>query len=124
MTERDRGVSRASGVSPRERRQVERVVVTRLLRVSAVVHGVVAGLVLGLVIFVATNWLVLKGGRVVGPHLALLGQFFYGYRVSFLGSFIGLAYGFALGFLLGYGVAWLYNRLLAWRTARGSAASA
>ena len=124
MTERDRGVSRARGVSPRERRQVEQVVVTRLLRVSAVVHGVVAGLVLGLVIFVATNWLVLKGGRVVGPHLALLGQFFYGYRVSFVGSFIGLAYGFVLGFLVGYGVAWLYNRLLGWRTARGGPASA
>jgi len=128
MTGRHRGVPRASGVSSRERRdvqeRVEHVVVTRLLRVSAVVHGVVTGLVLGLLIFVATNWLVLKGGRVVGPHLALLGQFFYGYRVSFLGSFIGLAYGFVLGFLLGYGVAWLYNRLLGWRTARGSAASA
>ena len=122
MTERDRG-GRPSGASPRERRELEQVVVTRLLRVSALVHGAVAGLVLGLVIFVATNWLVLKGGRVVGPHLALLGQFFYGYRVSFLGSFIGLAYGFVLGFLLGYGVAWLYNRLLVWRTADRSAAS-
>jgi hypothetical protein len=86
---------------------------TRLLRVSAAVHGIVAGLILGLGIFVATNWLVLKGGRVVGPHLALLSQFFIGYRVSFTGSLIGFAYGFALGFLLGYAVAWLYNRLLA-----------
>src|SRR5262245_56592288 len=112
-----------SGISAREKGAVEQVVVTRLLRVSAVVHGIVTGLVLGLAIFVATNWLVLKGGRVVGPHLALLGQFFIGYRVTFLGSFIGLGYGFVLGFLLGYGVAWLYNRLLAWRTGgRGSSA--
>ena len=38
-----------------------------------------------MVIFVVTNWLVIQGGhvnaqgeQVVGPHLALLGQFFIG----------------------------------------------
>lgn len=102
----------------REKRDVEQIVTTRLLRVSAVLHGIVTGLVFGLGIFIATNWLVLKGGRVVGPHLALLGQFFLGYRVTFAGSLIGLGYGFALGFLLGFGVACLYNLLLGWRTAR------
>lgn len=93
-------------------KSLERIVMTRLLRVSAVVYGIVTGLVFGLGIFVATNWLVLKGGRVVGPHLALLAQFFVGYRVTFLGSFIGLAYGFVLGFVLGYATAWLYNSVL------------
>ncbi len=95
--------------------RVEQIVATRLLRVSAVVHGVVTGLVLGLIVFVATIWLVLKGGPVVGPHLALLGQYFIGYRVTLAGSFIGLGYGLVVGFVLGYAVAWLYNRLLAWR---------
>ena len=74
---------------------LETVVMTRLLRLNAALHGVVTGLLLGLGIFVATNWLVLKGGPVVGPHLALLGQFFIGYRVTLLGSLIGFAYGFA-----------------------------
>jgi hypothetical protein len=97
--------------------RVEQIVMTRLLRVSAVVQGIVTGLILGLGIFVATIWLVLKGGPVVGPHLALLGQYFIGYRVTAGGSLIGFAYGFVVGFALGYGVAWLYNHLLAWRGA-------
>ena len=97
---------------PKDEKSVEKIVMTRLLRVSAAVHGVVAGLIVGLGIFIATNWLVLKGGRVVGPHLALLSQFFIGYRVTFVGSLIGFGYGFLLGFVVGYTIAWLYNHLL------------
>jgi hypothetical protein len=104
--------------SPTE--HLETVVMTRLLRLNAALHGIVTGLLFGLGIFVATNWLVLKGGPVVGPHLALLGQFFIGYRVTFLGSLIGFAYGFALGFVIGFSIAWLYNRVLYLRTSRGA----
>ncbi len=86
-------------------------VMVRMVRFNATIQGLAAGTILGLGTFVATNWLVLKGGPIVGPHLALLGQFFIGYRVTFLGSFIGLAYGFALGFLLGYAGAVIYNTL-------------
>lgn len=96
----------------RDTGRIDDVVLTRLLRLNARVHGLVAGLVLGLVIFAATNWLVLKGGPVVGPHLALLGQFFPGYRVTFTGSLVGLAYGFVTGFAAGYGVARVYNWLV------------
>jgi hypothetical protein len=39
----------------------------------------------------------------------LLGQFFIGYRVTFVGSLIGFGYGFATGFIAGYLVATLYN---------------
>ena len=49
---------------------------------------------------------------MVGPHLALLGQFFIGYRVTFAGSLIGFGYGFVLGFAIGWITAWLYNLLL------------
>jgi hypothetical protein len=98
-----------------QEQRVEQIVMTRLLRVSAVVQGIVTGLILGLGIFLATIWLVVKGGPVVGPHLALLGQYFIGYRVTVAGSLIGLGYGFVVGFVLGYGIAWLYNQLLAWR---------
>jgi len=69
-------------------------------------------------IFIATNFLVLKGGHigpegevVVGPHLSLLRQFFPGFRVSFVGSLVGFAYGFASGFTVGYFIAWAYNWL-------------
>ena len=94
---------------PGEKETLETVILTRLLRLNAVVQGVVTGLVVGLGIFIATNWLVLKGGKVVGPHLSLLGQFFIGYRVTFIGSLIGSAYGFFFGFLFGYFVARMYN---------------
>jgi hypothetical protein len=92
-----------------DRPDLERVVLTRLIRLNATVLGVAAGVVAGLALFVATNWLVLKGGPVVGPNLALLGQFFVGYRVSFLGSLIGFAWAFATGFAAAYLLARLYN---------------
>lgn len=91
---------------------LEKIVMTRLTRLNAVVSGLVTGLIFGVVIFITTNWLLLKGGEPVGPHLALLGQFFLGYTVSFLGSFVGLLYGFVTGFILGYAVAFLYNFFL------------
>ena len=95
---------------------LEEIVVARLLRLDAVVQGVVSGIVAGLVVFVATNWLVVKGGQVgadgeivVGPHLSLLSQFFIGYTVTFVGSLIGFAYAAVCGFVVGYCVAGMYN---------------
>ena len=94
-----------------DERTLEKVVLTRLLRLNATVQGVVTGIIVGLVIFIATNWLLIKAeeGEVVGPHLSLLGQFFIGYEVSFVGSLIGFAYGFLSGFLIGYFLARIYN---------------
>jgi hypothetical protein len=85
------------------------VILTHLARFNATVQGVIIGLLFGGLIFVATNWLILKGGEPVGPHLALLGQFFVGYQVTFVGSLIGLGYGFLTGFIVGYLVTTLYN---------------
>lgn len=76
------------------------------------VLGLTLGLLCGLAIFIATNWLVLKGGDQVGSHLQLLSQFFIGYRVSFFGSLIGFAYGFAVGSLSGALIAWIYNKFV------------
>lgn len=102
--------------------KLEDVVRTRLLRLNATVQALVVGILAGLVIFVATNWLVLKGGHigphgepVIGPHLSLLSQFFIGYRVTFLGSLIGFAYGFVSGFLVGYFLARVYNLVVDFR---------
>ena len=92
-----------------EQPSIKQIVLTRLVRLNASIQGIVTGLIVGLSIFLATNWLILKGGDVVGPHLSLLGQFFIGYRVSFVGSLIGFAYGFATGFVAGYSVARVYN---------------
>ena len=102
-----------------DKRALESLVLTRLMRLNATVQGVVTGLVAGLAIFIATNWLIIKGGPVVGPHLALLGQFFIGYRVTFVGSLIGFAYGFVLGFGVAYGVGRMYNWLADVRERQG-----
>ncbi len=86
-----------------------------ILRLNAKMLGLVLGILLGLAIFIMTNWLVIKGGDPVGPHLGLLGQFFIGYRVSFLGSLIGFTYGFALGTLGGSLIGWIYNKFVKFR---------
>jgi len=84
----------------------------RIVRLDEVAQAISAGILLGLVIFVATNWLVLKGGAVVGPNLALLAQFCPGYRVSFLGSLIGFVYGLVYGGIAGFAVSFVYNRFV------------
>lgn len=105
---------------------LEKVVLTRLLRLNATIHGTVSGLVVGFGIFVATNWLLIspnkyvtpEGEVVVGQHLSLLSQFFPGYEVTFVGSLIGLAYGFVSGFAGGYLIARIYNWLVDLRERR------
>ena len=93
-----------------------------ILRIKAKIFGLILGLLAGLAIFVATNWLVIKGGHldaegryIVGPHLQLLSQFFIGYKVSFLGSIIGFFYGFAIGTLSGATIGWIYNKIVDFR---------
>jgi hypothetical protein len=83
-----------------------------VLWLNAKIVGLALGLLLGLVIFIATNLLVLKGGEPIGPHLQLLSQYFIGYRVSFFGSFIGFAYGFSVGTFSGALIGWIYNRIV------------
>jgi len=95
-----------------DEKALEEVVLSRIMRLNATLHGLVTGILAGLAVFIATNWLVLKGGDVVGPHLSLLGQFFIGYQVTFLGSLIGAAYGFIGGFVIGSCIAWMYNWLV------------
>ena len=89
-----------------------------LLLLNAKVVGLALGVIFGLGIFVATNWLVIKGGNRVGPHLILLSQYFIGYRVTFLGSLIGAVYGFALGTICGALIGWIYNKIAAFRRDR------
>ena len=92
-----------------EEKKLEQIILTRLVRLNAKIHGLVTGLIAGLGLFIATNWLLLKGGKEIGKHLSLLAQFFIGYRVTFLGSLIGFAYAFVCGFIIGYSIAWIYN---------------
>ena len=98
-----------------DEKALEEVILSRIMKLNATVQGLVSGIVAGFAIFIATNWLVLKGGYVVGPHLSLLSQFFIGYRVTFFGSLIGFAYAFVVGFVLGFFVARIYNWFVCFR---------
>lgn len=79
------------------------------IRLRPGAQGFALGAVFALGIFIATNWLILKGGANIGAHIQLLAQYFIGYDVSFLGSLIGAAYGFVTGYSLGYINAAVYN---------------
>jgi hypothetical protein len=76
----------------------------RILRLDATIWGISAGFLCGLGLFAATIILVLRGGQQVGKHLNLLGHFYPGYQVSYVGSLLGFAYAFATGFI----VTWLF----------------
>lgn len=88
------------------------LIVITFARLDAVALGVSFGVLLGLTIFFATNVLVLKGGDIVGPNLALLSQYFIGYEVTFWGSLIGFVYGLLTGFTVGFMIAFLRNFVL------------
>ncbi len=85
------------------------------LRLNSKIFGLSLGLLCGLLIFIATNWLVLKGGETVGPHLSLLSQYFLGYEVTFTGSLIGFSYGFLAGATGGSLMGWIYNTIVTFR---------
>ena len=72
------------------------------------------GFTLAFGLFVATNFLIVKGGNNVGSHLQLLRVYFPGYSVTFAGSVIGFIYAFVLGYLSGRSVIALYHRLATW----------
>lgn len=80
-----------------------------IARLRASVSAVVFGLLGGVGIWVATVWLVVRGGPNVGLHLGLLSNYFPFYDVSWPGAFIGLFYGALVGAALGWSIAWLYN---------------
>ena len=73
--------------------------------------GIVLGFLAGAGLFLITNFLILKGGPHVGAHLGMLGNFFPGYRVTFLGSLVGFCYAFVLGWLIGVVLGAVYNKI-------------
>ena len=89
-----------------------------LLRVYAqmdkLAFATALGSVSGLLIFMATIWLIIKGGPVIGPNLQLLSQYFVGFSVTVQGAFIGFAYSFGWGFLFGWLYAYLHNFFLSY----------
>ena len=96
--------------------QTELILERAVLRLNGNILGIVLGILAGLGLFLATTFLILKGGRDVGPHLSLLGEFFPFYSVTFIGSLVGLLYGLICGYVAGFIIAALYNLVVKWKT--------
>jgi hypothetical protein len=89
----------------------EELIQKAVVLLNAKLLGVVVGFLMGAGLFLATIFLVIKGGHNVGAHLSLLAIYFPGYSVSFWGSIVGFFYAFILGFLGGLTLGAVYNKL-------------
>lgn len=93
--------------------------IEQINRKVALIHAGALALVFAAIggagLFLITAWLLIKGGKTVGPHLSLLGQYFVGYSVTWTGSLVGLFYGALLGGVIGWSIGFIYNRVAMWR---------
>jgi hypothetical protein len=93
-----------SGLPPR--------VILVLARLDPRALGIALGTVCGLSLWLATIILFIRGGANAGQNLALLSQYFLGFRVTPAGSAAAFAYGFLIAYLVGYVFARLRNFML------------
>jgi hypothetical protein len=101
-------------VTRAERELIESAVARMRAGILAIVFAMVAGTGL----FVATAWLLVKGGENVGATLGLLGNYLPGYAVTWPGAILGLVYGAAIGGAMGWLLARVYNRLARGRSSQ------
>jgi len=87
-----------------------------LRRAFAPIHkralGLASGIVAALVVFAVTVFHVVAAPPGT-PELRLLGQYFYGYNVTWRGAFVGAWWSFVTGFVAGWFVAFLHNFVMA-----------
>ncbi len=88
------------------------LIIQSIAKINCAALGIAGGLWFGLCIFLATNFLIFKGGQRIGPTFVLLNQYFIGYEVTFAGSLIGLLYGLITGFAIGWLIAFLRNSII------------
>lgn len=74
--------------------------------------GMALGVASGLVFFLLTA-VVLVRRPDPAPAIYILGEYFYGYTVSWAGAFIALAWGFVVGFVVGWFAAFCRNLVIA-----------
>lgn len=105
-------------VKTRERdRETEWALINHAVaRLRAWVMAVVFGLTCGTGLFVATAWLVIRGGQQVGQTLGLLRHYLPGYSVTWPGAFLGFFYAAVIGGVVGWAVAFIYNQIVARRS--------
>jgi hypothetical protein len=90
----------------------DKVIEIAFAKIDPLALGVAVGVVSGLGIFMASAILLLRSGPVVGPTLTLLGNYLFGFEVTWAGAVVGLFEGGLLGFAVGALAAGLRNRAL------------
>lgn len=98
-----------------EEERAAKEVIRAVAKIQTSVMTVVFALFGGLGLFLMTVWLLIRNGPNVGAHLRLLGNYFPGYSVTWLGSVIGLFYGVVIGGLIGWAIGTLYNKIVGMR---------
>jgi hypothetical protein len=94
------------------RTNLPRRIVLVLAYVDARALGLSLGIICGLwlsLLTIASSYL---GVKAAWPGLALLSQYFPGFRVSYSGSLTGFVYASLCGFVAGYLFAWVRNYLV------------
>lgn len=99
----------------RDLRAEDQLLKVAVVRLRSRVLAMVSGMLGGTSLFVATAWLLVRGGHDVGLHLGLLNNYLPGYTVSWPGAFLGFFYGALIGGILGWLVAQIYNRVSEYR---------
>jgi len=84
-------------------------------RLRASVLAVVFAFTCGTGMFLATAWLLVRGGTNVGATLGLMRHYWPGFSVTWPGAFIGFFYAAMIGGVVGWIVAFTYNKLVALR---------
>jgi hypothetical protein len=101
------------GIEPSEEAALDKLLPAVFSRMDKIGLATAVGSVCGLLFFLATIWIVIRGG-VERFYLQLLGQYLLGYTVTVKGALIGMAYGFSWGFLFGWLFAYLRNFFIAY----------
>lgn len=91
-----------------------RVLRDAFARYDAVALGWALAIPAAFGLFGATALLLLKGGPAVGSHLSLLGNYFYGFQVSWPGAFLGFIEAGIGAFGFGWSMAKLINAVVGW----------
>ncbi|MAF20477.1 MAG: hypothetical protein CMI55_02220 [Parcubacteria group bacterium] len=59
----------------------------KIMKLDKKAFGLASGVLWGVAVFVATLWVIWRGG---GNTMGLLDKFYLGYSISYLGAFVGL----------------------------------
>ena len=103
----------------------DKVIEVAFAKIDPLAFGIAVGVVSGVGIFMATAILLLKSGPVGGSTLSLLGNYLFGFEVTWMGAVMGLFEGGLLGFAVGalaaglrYWALKVYAKIVRWRDER------